>query len=299
MWALSYNVSGKRRYLEHRKPNQGVEPAGMTNIYLPQLAQIASVRDETPDVKSFSLALKNGGFDYKPGQFVEVSLFGLGESPICICSSPGQQKDGIQITVRRVGSVTNALHSLSRGDEIGIRGPFGNGFPLEEVKGKDILFVGGGIGLPPLRSLINAMLDRRKEFGRITILYGARTPSDMVYKDELKQWAARDDVEYMETVDVRDESWKGNVGVVTTLLPKASIDPKSCVAFTCGPPIMIRFVIIDLLAMGFAPKDIISTLERYMKCGVGKCGHCAIGHKYVCLDGPVFSYEELREMGEE
>lgn len=271
----------------------------MKNIYLPQLAEITSIRDETPDVKSFRLAFKNGGFDYKPGQFVEVSLFGLGECPICICSGPGEVKGSLQITVRRVGSVTNALHSLGVRDEVGIRGPFGNGFPLEAVKGKDILFVGGGIGLPPLRSLISTMLATREDFGKITILYGARTPSDRVYKDELKAWASRGDLEFLETVDVKDETWEGNVGVVTMLLPKVSVDTQKAVAFTCGPPIMIRFVIMDLLKMGFAPRDIISTLERHMKCGVGKCGHCAIGHKYVCLDGPVFSYEQLREMGEE
>jgi len=268
-------------------------------MYLPQLAEITSIEDETSDVKSFGLRFSDGGFQYKPGQFVEVSLFGIGECPICICSSPGQVKDGIQITVRRVGSVTHALHGLSVGDEIGIRGPFGNGFPFNEVKGRDILFVGGGIGLPPLRSLINAMLGRRQDFGRVIILYGARTPGDMVYKDELKTWAARQDVEFMMTVDVGDKTWDGNVGVVTTLFPKITVEPPKAVAFTCGPPIMIRFVIIDLLKMGFAPGDIISTLERYMKCGIGKCGHCAIGYKYVCLDGPVFSYEQLKEMGEE
>jgi len=271
----------------------------MKNIYLPQLAQITSVKDETPDVKSLTLKLKDGAFAYKAGQFVEVSIFGMGECPLCISSGVGQVKDGIEITVRGVGTVTRALHELSVDDEIGIRGPFGNGFPVDEVAGKDILFVAGGIGLPPLRCLINTVLARRQDFGQISIVYGARTPSDLVYKDELKAWAARQDLEFQVTVDAKDDGWEGNVGVVTTLLPKVTIAPKNAVAFTCGPPIMIRFVIIDLLKMGFASRDIISTLERYMKCGVGKCGHCAIGHKYVCLDGPVFSYQQLEEMGEE
>ncbi|HFE51816.1 MAG TPA: oxidoreductase [Bacteroidetes bacterium] len=195
--------------------------------------------------------------------------------------------------------MTNALHAKKEGDLVGVRGPLGNHFPFEEVMGYDILFVGGGIGLPPLRSLIEPMLEAREKFGRIIILYGARTPADRVYKSWLTELEKRDDIEFMQTVDVGDETWTGNVGVVTTLFKKITVEPSKTVAFTCGPPIMIKFVIQDLLQMGFDGDHIISTLERYMKCGVGKCGHCAIGHKYVCTDGPVFSFTQMRALREQ
>lgn len=273
----------------------------MENIYLPQMAEIKEISDETIDTKSFMLSFVDKEFKskwlHKPGQFVEVSLFGAGESPIGIASSPSQ-KGFIRITVRAVGRVTKALHQKKVGDIIGIRGPLGNGFPFEEVQNKDILFIGGGIGLPPLRSLLDYMLDERKKFKRIILLYGARTPGDLVYKDNLKEWEKREDLEFLLTVDVGDDKWKGNVGVVTTLFEKIKLKPKETFTFTCGPPIMIKFVIQDLLKMGFAEENIISTLERYMKCGVGKCGHCAIGYKYVCLDGPVFSYKEIMNLPE-
>jgi sulfhydrogenase subunit gamma (sulfur reductase) len=226
-----------------------------------------------------------------------VSYFGVGEAPFCVSSSP-TKTTAFDITVRSVGSVTRGLHSLNRNDIIGIRGPLGNNFPFEAVKGRDILFIGGGIGLPPLRSLIHYMLDNRNDYGEISILYGARTPSDRVYKNECVEWAKRDDINYLDTVDVGDSSWKGRVGVVTILFDEIKPDPERTTAFTCGPPIMIKFVIQGLLEMGFDPQNIITTLERYMKCGVGKCGHCAIGHKYVCVDGPVFSFAEIQRLPE-
>ena len=273
----------------------------MDNIYLPNRAEIKNIDQETSDVKTFTLVFKDhkiqGKFDYKPGQFVELSIYGAGEAPFGMCTSP-TRKGYFMVTVREVGKLTRALHQSKVGDEIGIRGPFGNSFPYNELKGKNILIIAGGIGLPPLRSLIHYMLDNRNDYKNITILYGARTPGDMVYKLELEEWRARKDIEYMDTVDVADENWKGNVGVVTKLFPKIKIDPQSTVALTCGPPIMIKFVIQDLLKMGFASENIISTLERYMKCGVGKCGHCAIGHKYVCIDGPVFNYKQIKNLPE-
>jgi len=269
----------------------------LSNLYLPHLATIQNIVDETKDTRTFTLQFEDKqlreSFSFRPGQFVEVSVFGVGEVPIGLASNPNQ-KGKFDITVRAVGSVTSALHQKKVGDTLGIRGPLGNGFPFDEVKGMDILFVGGGIGLPPLRSLIEPMLDARQEFGRILILYGARTPGDRIYKSLLAEWAKREDVEFLETVDEGDEEWTGRVGVVTTLFKEIEVDPQKTVAFTCGPPIMIKFVIQDLLTMGFAEDRIISTLERYMKCGVGKCGHCAIGHKYVCVDGPVFSYKEIK-----
>ncbi|MBU2498265.1 MAG: FAD/NAD(P)-binding protein [Proteobacteria bacterium] len=273
----------------------------MDNIYIPLKARIVSISDDTLDVKTLELQLVDGDKkrpDFSPGQFLELSYFGVGEAPFCISSSP-TKTNAFDVTVRAVGSVTRGLHSLKQNDIVGVRGPLGNHFPFESVKGRDILFVGGGIGLPPLRSLINFMLDNRSDYGEITILYGARTPSDRVYKAECAEWARRDDIEFMETVDLGDSSWKGRVGVVTTLFNEIKPVPGKTTAFTCGPPIMIKFVIQGLLKMGFKPDSIITTLERYMKCGVGKCGHCAIGHKYICTDGPVFSVAEIERLPEQ
>jgi NAD(P)H-flavin reductase len=271
------------------------------NIYLPQLTKIAEVRRETPDTLTFHLRFSDPGlgrdFRFRPGQFVEVSVFGVGEAPIGLASGPSNGA-GFEITVKAMGSVTRALHALQPGDCVGIRGPFGNSFPYEAAKGQDILIIGGGIGLPPLRSLIEAILQEREAFGKLTILYGARTPPDRVYKEELDRWKSRGDLLVLETVDVGDDSWTGPVGVVTTLFKRIAPDPSRTIAYTCGPPIMIKFVIQDLLRMGFAEDRIVSTLERYMKCGVGKCGHCAIGHMYVCVHGPVFTYQQIKGLPE-
>lgn len=275
------------------------------NLYEPMLARIVEIVDETPDVKTFTLELEGGAIEYRPGQFAEVSVFGVGEAPFGISSSPTWTKRTgyIQVTVRAVGRVTSALHQLKVGDYVGVRAPFGNGFPVERAEGKRVIIVGGGIGLPPLRSLLNYMLDNRERFGKITLLYGARTPADRVYKRELDEWEKREDLEYLDTVDIADEEWQRlgkRVGVVTTLFPildeQSPIDPPNTVAFICGPPIMIHFVIIELEKRNVPDENIISTLERHMKCGVGKCGHCAIGHKYVCTDGPVFSWAEMKEL---
>jgi sulfhydrogenase subunit gamma (sulfur reductase) len=273
----------------------------MENIYLPELANITEIRDETYDTKTFRLAFADPArwdtFQYRPGQFVEVSVFGVGEAPFCL-ASPRNGPNAFEITVRGAGAVTDALHKLETGDQVGVRGPLGNGFPFEEMKGRDILFVGGGIGLPPLRPLIWDMLEAKDTFGKITILYGARTPKDLVYRDELDRWGAREDVTFLVTVDAADDSWTGNVGVVGTLFSKVDIDPKMTTAFVCGPPIMIRFVVTDLLRMGLPEEHIYTTLERHMRCGVGKCNHCLIGDKYVCTDGPVFNYHQMKTMME-
>jgi len=271
----------------------------MENIYVPDVVKIASVKDETYDTKTFSLRFTEpdrwSTFQYRPGQFVEVSVFGVGEAPFCLAS----RRDGretFDITVRRTGTVTDQLHRLAPGSHLGVRGPLGNGFPFEDVKGRDIVFVGGGIGLPPLRPLIWEMLESRADFGKITVLYGARTPADLVYKDELELWRSHDDVEFMVTVDMPDETWSDNVGVVGSLFPHVAIDPEQTSAFVCGPPIMIKFVVTDLLALRLDETDIYTTLERHMRCGVGKCNHCLIGDKYVCIDGPVFSYRQMKMM---
>lgn len=273
----------------------------MNDAFLPHIARLVDVWDETPDTKTFTLRFrdleKGGDFHYLPGQFLELSVFGYGEAPFCIASSP-TRPEALEATVRRTGQLTNALHKLGEGNEVGIRGPFGNGFNVEAARGKDLLFVAGGIGLPPLRSLIWNVLDERSRFGRVIILYGARTPTDLVYKQELEEWGKRSDVELHVTVDAAQPGWTGTVGVVPSLFKHVTIHPESTLAYVCGPPIMIRIAIKDLLALGFKEEAVISTLERMMQCGIGKCNHCAIGHRYVCRDGPVFNYRQIRELVE-
>jgi NAD(P)H-flavin reductase len=197
-----------------------------------------------------------------------------------------------------VGDLTNALHKLEPGDVIGVRGPFGNGFPIGRMRGKDILFAAGGLGLAPLRSLINQVLDERGTFGRVIILYGTRNPNEILFENELGEWAERDDVEFYMTVDRADGDWTGNVGVITTLFPRVTINPRNTVATTCGPPIMYRFVLMELLGKGIPETQIYLSLERRMKCGVGKCGHCQINDLYCCKDGPVFTYSQIKGLEE-
>jgi NAD(P)H-flavin reductase len=269
------------------------------NIYLPSLATIKEVRPETPDINTYVVTFDDPGlretFSYRPGQFAELSVFGVGECPIGIASSP-TSKGSLEFCVRAVGTVTRAIHDLDVGDKLGVRGPLGNSWPTEEIEGRDLLFVGGGIGLPPLRSLIRYVLDTRDQYGAVQIVYGARSPQDLVYKEELKEWDQRPDVEFHVTVDVGDATWDGPVGFVPPFLKEINPSPVNKVAFTCGPPIMIKLVVQALEEMGYADADIVTTLEMKMKCGVGKCGRCNIGDKYICRDGPVFSFEQLRKI---
>ncbi len=273
----------------------------MKNEYIPYPATIESIRQESFDTKTYKVVFENGdfpgSFKYKPGQFAEVSLLGIGEAPISITSSPCH-KGFLEFTIRAVGKLTIAIHNLKPKDSIYVRGPYGNSFPFEEVKGKEMFFIAGGIGLPPLRSLINSVFDNREDFGKVKILYGAKTPDELCFKDELKVWQKINGTEVLLTVDNPDETWKGNVGVVTELWETTSMSPSDGVAFVCGPPVMIRFVIEKLIRTGFKDDNIYVTLERYMKCGIGKCGHCNIGMKYVCVDGPVFSYSQIKEFPE-
>ncbi len=269
-----------------------------TSIYLPSLAEIVRTEQLTKMEKLFEIKLQNGQeLGHQPGQFVEVSLFGIGEAPISVSSSP-TKKGSFELAVRAVGNVTQALHTLNRGATLGIRGPFGKGFPIEEMKGKDILFVAGGIGLMPLRSLINYVLDNRSHFGRVFVLFGAKTPAEQLFLDELAKWRQSKDMEYWETVDRSDGQWKGNVGVITTLFPKITVDPQKTIAVIVGPPIMYRFAILEAQVKGIPDDQIIVSLERRMKCGVGKCGHCQINHIYVCQEGPVFSYAKIKDLKE-
>jgi sulfhydrogenase subunit gamma (sulfur reductase) len=270
----------------------------LKNEYVPHPAVIESIQTESFDTKTFRIAFEDkalaGSFLYKPGQFIQVSLLGIGEAPISIASCPGR-KGFLELTIRAAGKLTSAIHKLRPGDKIHIRGPYGNSFPLEEVAGKDLYFIAGGIGLPPLRGLIKSVLYGRGNFGKIKILYGAKTPNELCFKEELKTWRQVENTEIYLTVDEPDQSWQGDVGVVTKLWDKADMTTSNGVAYVCGPPVMIKFVVLNLLKSGFKDENIYITLERYMKCGIGKCGHCNIGDKFVCTDGPVFSYAQLKE----
>ena len=236
---------------------------------------------------------------FRPGQFAQVSLFGVGEFPTSLPPSPTE--DDTFFTVRQVGSCTSALHQLKPGDKFAVRGPYGNGFPMEDYRGKNLVFVAGGIGLIPLRSAIVYALAHRGHYERIQIFHGAKTPNELMYAPNLLEWERMPGVECHVTVDRAADDWKGNVGVVGSLFKKegVKVPVENSIAFVCGPPIMFRFVIQDLLGMGFHERNIVSTLERYMKCGVGKCGHCCIGVAYVCVDGPVFTYEQIKKLGED
>jgi sulfite reductase subunit B len=267
----------------------------MQTIYLPEPVRIAKVDQITETEKVFTLEFESGrSLGHEPGQFVEVSVLGVGEAPISISSSPSRSNGTFQLCIRRVGDLTGVIHSKTVGDKLGIRGPFGRGFPLDKFHGKDLLFVPGGLGLAPARSVINEVLDNRGKYGRVIILYGARNPDLLLFKDELKEWEERDDVELHVTVDRPDDNWNGNVGVVTTLFSKISVYPRNTVAITIGPPIIYRFVIMELLGKGIPEPNIWLSLERRMKCGVGKCGHCQINEMYACQSGPSFSYSEIK-----
>jgi len=267
-------------------------------LYAPRLAELVKVEELTEREKVFEFSLKDGkALGHRPGQFVEVSVMGIGEAPVSVSSSPTRDRT-FQLAVRKVGDVTNALHNLKRGAMVGIRGPFGNGFPLEALEGKDILFIAGGIGLVPMRSLVQYVLDRRSSFGRAILLFGARSPAERLFLDELAAWSKSPEIEFHETVDIGDENWMGNVGVITTLIPKVDIDARKTMAVVVGPPIMYRFVIGQLKKRDLPDENIILSLERRMKCGVGKCGHCQINGVYVCQEGPVFTLAQLRNLRE-
>ena len=273
------------------------------SIYKPLMARLVDVQQITATEKLFHIELPEGEqLGHDPGQFVMLSVLGVGEAPISVTSAPSRSNGGFELCVRRVGDVTGALHAMQPGDRVGIRGPFGNGFPINEMRGKDVLFAPGGLGLAPLRSLIHQVLDERDDFGRVIILYGARSRSELLYQDELNDWVADDAVECLLTVDCEDEGeeWEPeqllecNIGVITTLFPHIEIDAAETIAVTCGPPIMYRFVLMEMLDKGIPESSIYLSLERRMKCGVGKCGHCQINSLYCCQEGPVFNYADIK-----
>ncbi|MBL7140533.1 MAG: FAD/NAD(P)-binding protein [Planctomycetes bacterium] len=261
------------------------------------MARILSAEQMTETERFFRIEMEEAPLAYQPGQFVGVTVFGVGEAPISICSSP-TQGDAFELTVRSVGLVTNKLKEFGEGDRLGIRGPFGNTFPYEEMKGKDVLFVAGGLGLAPTRSLIRYVLDNRGDYHKVTILVGARDPSLLLFRDELEAWTGRDDVETLVTVDRPDKAWSGNVGVITRLFAKIQLDAAATYAVIVGPPVMFKFTVLEALAEGVPENRIICSLERHMKCGVGKCGHCQIRGVYVCREGPVFTYEQVKRLRE-
>jgi sulfite reductase subunit B len=295
----------------HETRSMGVQVAAATepevdiqtegNIdYVPKLATIVKKAPMTAKEILFEIKLDDGSdINHKPGQFVEVSVFGIGEAPISVSSSP-TKKGTFELCVRKVGSVTTKLHTLNVGDKVGVRGPFGNGFDAEFLKGKDLLFVAGGLGVAPLRSLFNYVMDKRKDYGRVILLYGCKEPRELLFGDELLALANKADVEFKPTVDwcPENEVWNGNIGVITTLIPQVNFDPENIYAIVCGPPIMYKFVIADLKGRKVPDDHIIISLERRMKCGVGKCGHCQINQIYVCKDGPVFNYSKIKGVPE-
>ena len=267
------------------------------NVYLPHIAIIEKIIDETPGVKTFHFNFKDEElreeFTFDSGQFGEYSVLGIGEAPFCISSSP-TRRDHLEFAVQSVGRVTKALHRLSVGAEIGFRGPYGNSFPLDFLHGKNLVFVGGGIGLAPLRSLIWNVIDNRDKYKNIDIIYGARSPADLCFKYDLDAWSKDKAVNMTITVDKGDESWTGREGFVPQVLEQVVPSADNAIAIVCGPPIMIRFTFPVLEKLGFAPEQMITTLEKRMKCGIGKCGRCNIGNLYVCRDGPVFTFAQIK-----
>jgi NAD(P)H-flavin reductase len=269
----------------------------MSNLYMPVKMKIEKIVNQTADTKTYTIRPIEGKFEFKPGQFNMVSIDGFGEAPISISSEP-YITDRYDHTIRAVGSITKFLESYKPGDVIGVRGPYGEPWPVEEAKGKNVVVITGGIGLAPTRPMITQMFHERSSYGKIQILYGARTPADMLFTDEFESWKQQPNTELHLTVDKVPEGakWNHGVGVVTTLYDAAKLDPKNTIVVTCGPEIMMRFVGRELLKRGFHADQIYVSMERRMKCGVGKCGHCQLGPNFVCKDGPVFRYDDALKM---
>jgi NAD(P)H-flavin reductase len=274
----------------------------MENAYVPNIARIDSIKEEVPGeraISTFRLSFNDKTirkeFDYIPGQCVMVSVLGLGESFFAISSSP-TQKEFVEVSVMRLGKNTTGMHDKEVGGTMAVRGPYGNGFPVEDWKGKNILCIGGGIGQAPLRSLIKYVIDNRSSYGKLDVIYGARSSTDLGFKEEMFEMDKMSDVNVHLSIDKAEENWDRFVGFVPDNLMKISPSPDNTIAITCGPPIMIKFVIMNLKKLGFTDSQIFTTLEMRMKCGIGKCGRCNIGNLYVCKDGPVFSWEQLKDI---
>ncbi|QGG47806.1 Oxidoreductase FAD/NAD(P)-binding protein [Heliorestis convoluta] len=271
------------------------------NPLVPMKAKVTKIIEETPDVKTFYISKEENGqmvvpFHTEPGQLAMLSLPGVGEAMFSATDAP----DHLQLSIKKVGMLTNELHEIVPGQTVGIRGPYGNGFPMERIKGKNVLFIGGGIGLAPVRTAVRYCVDHRDDYGKLHLIYGSRSPADLVFQYDLfETWPALGDFKVSVTVDRGDDSWKGNVGFVPAYLEELKPDPDNSVCIICGPPIMIKFTLGILDKLGFTAENVITTLEMRMKCGIGKCGRCNIGSCFVCLDGPVFSLAEMKKMPNE
>lgn len=278
-----------------------VQSVRKRNLYVPDMMTIRTVVQETSDTWTFELEFQDEGlregFSFQPGQFALISAFGAGESTLTLASS-SLRKGSLDITFRKIGRVTGVLASLNQGDSVGFRGPFGNRFPMEMFKGKNMLFIAGGIGLPAVTSVLYDCLERRGDYGDISILYGARSSRDHVYKRQVAEWERRPDVNMVKTVDPWGvtEGWDGMVGLVPVVLEKMNPSPENTVVIMCGPPVMIKFTLQTLDKLGFGLDQIYLTLENKMKCGLGKCGRCNIGDLYICKEGPVYTAATVRRM---
>lgn len=273
------------------------EPAPISDPMVPRPYRVLRVRKETSDTFTLELEPTDGGDipAFAPGQFNMLYVYGVGEIPISISGDPGRRTPLVH-TTRAVGVVTRAMRSLKPGDVIGVRGPFGSSWPVEEARGNDVVIVVGGIGLPPLRGAMYRIMDNRELYGKVVLLYGARTPTDILFRKDLEYWRSQLDLDVFVTVDRATESWRGSVGVVTRLISRAPFDPLNTIAFTCGPEVMMRFATMELLKRGVKSDRIFISMERNMKCAIGLCGHCQFGPKFVCKDGPVFPYNEVEDL---
>ena len=263
------------------------------NLYRPIETEVLGIVTESPTIKTLHLKPKED-IVFETGQFIELTILGVGEAPFTPSSSPAI-KDTMEVTIMKVGKVTDEVHKLRKGDIIGLRGPYGKGYPLSDFKDKEVLVLGGGVGLAPLRSLLYALFNTIADYKKIYFRYGAKTPEDIIYKNEVKDWLDRKDLDSRIAVDKAEKSWKGHVGLVTTILDGMKIDHKKAIGIVCGPPIMMKFSTFKLLELGFKEENIYLSMEKNMSCGIGKCGHCRIGTYYACKDGPVFTYDKIKD----
>jgi NAD(P)H-flavin reductase len=266
------------------------------NAFVPHLAELTDVRELATGIKLFRCRPLESAvrFHYAPGQFGFLSAIGVGEAPFGMAVSESRGGGELEFAVQRIGTVTDALHEMQKGEIVAVRGPMGRGFPLDELRGRRVVILGGGIGLAPLRPLVQEILDHRDDYGELTIFCAGRSPDLLVFREEYEEWGAAPRTVVHVTVDKGDESWTGRVGLITQALGEIAPTPEGAVAVTCGPPIMIKFVLKELARLGFAPEQVITTLEGKMKCGIGKCGRCNVGDQYICTDGPVFRYDEIQ-----
>lgn len=267
----------------------------MGNIYMPELADVVDVKEETSNIRSLLLALKEERpFECVPGQFVELTVFGYGEFPVSIAEVIDHPKGRFKVTIQKIGKVTKEAGKLKVGSQIGVRGPFGNGFPLDYMAGKEVQVVSGGVGLAAVWHLLRHLDQHIEDYKKVTLLHGARTPAEIIYKEELENFQKNGRFDIFLTVDKSDNGWAGHVGLVTELLKRPASDAQGAVAIVCGPGVMMKAAAAGFLDLGLPEDNIFLSMERRMQCGMGACGHCMVGLKRVCLDGPVLSYKDIR-----